>query len=214
MLRLLFFVCSITVGMATTLVVRTPGLSIEFNKTTAAPVSVKNAKGEELLDEGSAQLGFYLRHPNNRTPVPFDEVTEVGENELIFGVAATGEKIGWAFGGQNHYLTANCTLTHGFDRGADGRGDGKEVYFQLTGSAPDTLRGIGLNYIVYDSTGEGAAPPAGVRLQYEAPWENSTWNPPARFGVYERVDDATEDETLFDFWVDEGLPRPRASGEP
>ena len=79
MLRLLFFVCSITVGMATTLVVRTAGLSIKFNKTTAAPVSVTNAKGEELLDEGSAQLGFYLRHANNRTLVPFDEVTDMGE---------------------------------------------------------------------------------------------------------------------------------------
>jgi len=36
--------------------------------------------------------------------------------------------------------------------------------------------------------------------------------PHARFAIYERVDDATEDDTLFDLWVDEGLPHPRVNG--
>ena len=139
--------------------------------------------------------------------MPFDTVVEVGSNELIFSISATGEQIGWVFAGAGHYFTANCTLTRGFNRG-----DGKSVYFQLMGTISDTLRGIGLNYMVYDFTGEGVPGPSGVRLEYEAPWANSTWTVPARFGVYERVDEDTEDDTLFDFWVDEGLPHPRLKG--
>ncbi len=38
------------------------------------------------------------------------------------------------------------------------------------------------------------------------------WNPHARFAIYERVDDDTEDETLLDLWVDEGLAHPRVNG--
>ena len=148
-----------------------------------------------------------MRHAKNRTIVPFDTVVQVGTNELVFSISATGEQLGWVFDGAGHYLTANCTLTRGFDRG-----DGKSVYFQLTGTAPNTLRGIGLNYMVYDFTGEGDPAPSGVLLQYESPWVNSTWVVPARFGVYERVDEDTEDDTLFDFWVDEGLPHPRLQG--
>ena len=50
--------------------------------------------------------------------------------------------------------------------------------------------------------GEGHAPPPQPSLHYEAPWVDATWNPHARFAVYERVDDAAEDETLYDLWVD------------
>lgn len=30
--------------------------------------------------------------------------------------------------------------------------------------------------------------------------------------MYERIDDASEDETLYDLWVDEGLVHPRVNG--
>ena len=109
--------CLLLTEGAATLTVTTPGLSIIFNETTAAPVSVKNSKGEELLDLTSPQPGFYIQQPGNRTLVSFDNVKQVGTNELIFSVAATGEQIGWVFGGTGHYLTANCTLTRGFHEG-------------------------------------------------------------------------------------------------
>ena len=215
LLRALLLLLAATERAAVT--VTTPGLSIVFNDSTAAPVSVKNAKGEELLDMTSPQAGFYMQQSGNKTTVPFDQVKEVGTNELIFSVAATGQQIGWVFGGAGHYLTANCTRTRGFERAlGGGDSDGNfVVYFALASSA---LHGIGLNFMVYDFTAEAVEEPhPGVHILYEAPWVSpssmySKWNPPARFGVYEMVDSATEDETLFDFWVDEGLPHPRVPG--
>ena len=203
--------------------IRTPGLNIAFNKSNAVPVSVTNAHGKELLTLGTPQPGFFLvrgAREANHTPIPFDTVAVVGANELLFSVAATGEEIGWAFGGNNHYITANCTRAHGFYKGNetvinDNNGN-YEVTFELLSNY--SLHGIALNFMIYDFTAEGAETPhPGVRILYEAPWVNPTskyaeWNPPARFGVYEIVDDATEDETLFDFWVDEGLPHPRVPG--
>ena len=196
--------------------IRTPGLSIAFNKSNAVPVSVTNAHGEELLAPSTTQAGFFLLQPGNRTPIPFDTVAVVGANELLFSVAATGEEIGWAFGGDKHYITANCTRARGFHKGFGESPGNYMVHFELEASG---LRGIGLNFMVYDDTAEGVVQPSpgSVRILYEAPWVNPTskyaeWNPPARFGVYEIVDDATEDETLFDFWVDEGLPHPRVPG--
>jgi len=206
-----------------TVVVSTPGLSIAFDKATAAPVSVKNAEGEELLEAGATQLGFYMQRPGNSTAVPFDTVTQRSSTELLFGMAATGEQIGWAFGGAKHYLTLECTMTKGFEPVSGDMdkkqgygfpkywGDSQSVTFELSTT---TLRGIGLNYMVYDATAEGQGPPNGkVHIFYEAPWvPASGLNPPARFGVYEIVDAETEDETLIDFWVDEGLPHPRVAG--
>jgi hypothetical protein len=203
------------VSDASVVTIRTPGLNIAFNKTNAKPVSVTNSRGAELLTPGTPQPGFYLMQPGNRTPTPFDTVAAVGANELLFSVAATGEEIGWAFSGAGHYVTANCTRAHGFDKGSAGNDGNYVVYLELEANG---LHGIGLNFMVYDFTAEGVEQPhPGVRILYEAPWANPTstyakWNPPARFGVYEIVDDATEDETLFDFWVDEGLPRPRVPG--
>jgi len=199
-----------------TVTVSTAGLSLSFDMASAKPVSLKNSKGDELLD-GSAQQGFYMQ--NGRNITSFDTVTKPDApgkpNELLFSVAATGQQIGWAFSGKNSYLTANCTRTKGFELLRDAKGSTSAtvgVSFALVGKAPYSIRGIALNYMVYDSTAEGEPGPAGVALHYEAPWENSTWNPPAGFGVYERVDAAAEDETLFDFWVEEGFPHPRVSG--
>ena len=202
--------------------IRPPGLNIAINKSNAVPVSVTNAHGKELLTLGTPQPGFFLVRGGrtaNHTPIPFDTVAVVGANELLFSVAATGEEIGWAFGGDNHYITANCTRAHGFHKGTEtvpNDNDGNYVVtFELEANG---LHGIALNFMIYDFTAEGVEQPnPGVRILYEAPWVNPTskyaeWNPPARFGVYEIVDDATEDETLFDFWVDEGLPHPRVPG--
>jgi len=210
-----FLILAALLGDASVVTLRTPGLNIAFNKTNAKPVSVTNSRGAELLTPGTPQPGFYLMQPGNRTPIPFDTVAVVGANELLFSVAATGEEIGWVFGGAGHYFTANCTRAHGFNKGSAGNGGNFVVYFELEASG---LHGIGLNFMIYDFTAEGVERPSpGVRILYEAPWVNPTstyaeWNPPARFGVYEIVDDATEDETLFDFWVDEGLPHPRVPG--
>ena len=101
--------------------------------------------------------------------MPFDSVKQIGTNELVFSVAATGEQIGWVFGGAGHYLTANCTLTRGFKPGNGvGGSNGQSVNFVLTGGA---VRGIGLNYMIYDATSEAIeGPPPGVRILYEAPW--------------------------------------------
>ena len=197
------------VSDAAVVTIRTPGLNIAFNKTNAQIMSVTNSGGEELLTPLTPQPGFYLTQPGNRTPTPFDTVAVVGPNELLFSVAATGVEIGWAFGGAGHYFTAKCTRAHGFHKGSAGNDGNYAVYFELEASG---LHGIGLNFMIYDFTAEGVEQPTpGVKLLYEAPWVNPTstyaeWNPPARFGVYEIVDDATEDETLFDFWIDEGLP--------
>ena len=81
----------------------------------------------------------------------------------------------------------------------------------------DGLRGIALNCMVWDHPSVGRDPGTGVNLTHEAPWVapstvHSAWNPPARFGVHEIGDPATEDETLIDLWVDEGLPHRRVSG--
>jgi hypothetical protein len=170
-----------------------------------------------LLTPDVPQLGFYLLQPGNTTAIPFDTVAVVGTNELLFSVAATGQQMGWAFHGAGRYFTANCTQALGFEKGEGGIGsDGNYVmHFELDGNG---LHGIGLNFMVYDFTAEGVEQPhPGVKILYEVPWVNPSsryaeWNPPARFGVYEIVDDATEDETLFDFWVDEGLPHPRVPG--
>ena len=193
---------------APTVSVTTPGLSIVFNGS-AAPISLKNAQGAELLGPGSLGFSLHTTAPSGRTAsqVRFDTITPTGPHAFEFGVTQTGERIGVVFGGTRHYLTVNFTSALGFERD-----DGKSVYFTLIGSAPSTLRGIGLNYMVNDRTGEGHAPSAEPVLYYEAPWANSSWNPRGRFAIYERVDDATEDETLYDLWVDEGLPRPRVSG--
>lgn len=66
--------------------------------------------------------------------------------------------------------------------------------------------------MVYDDTAEGSLAPSNAYLMYEAPWENSSWNPRGCFGVYERINDTAEDSTLMDLWVDEGLPPPRVNG--
>ena len=126
---------------------------------------------------------------------------------LLFSVSSTGEQLEVAISGAKHYLTFTVVSTSGFSRG-----DRKSVFFKLNGSAPDVLRGIGLNYMIYDGTAEGEPPSPEPSLHYEAPWENSTWTVPARFGIYERVDDEAEDETLYDLWVDEGIPHPRVNG--
>ena len=203
------------VSDAAVVTIHTPGLNIAFNKTNAQPVSVTNSGGEELLTPLTPQPGFYLMQPGNRTPIPFDTVAAVGANELLFSVAATGVEVGWAFGGAGQYFTATCTRARGFAKGSQGNGGNYAVYFELEASG---LHGIGLNFMIYDFTAEAVEQPQpGVRILYEAPWVSPTsmyaeWNPPARFGAYEIVDDATEDETLFDFWVDEGLPHPRVPG--
>jgi hypothetical protein len=116
------------------------------------------------------------------------------------------------FGGASYYLTANITATRGFVWG-----DGKEVHFGLVGkpqgAANDgALRGMGLNFMIDGGGGEGQGFPSQPSLRYEAPWAKATWNPHARFAIWERIDDSTEDETLYDLWVDEGLPHPRVNG--
>eukprot|EP00039_Didymoeca_costata_P020810 m.342513 g.342513 ORF g.342513 m.342513 type:complete len:920 (-) comp21471_c0_seq1:215-2974(-) len=192
----------VSVAQSATFCAKTSGLTIEFN-ASAFPVSLKNANGTELLGNGSPGFTFQI----NRTNVRFDHIAPGGSaNEFVFS-ASSGEQLCVAFGGVNHYFTANFTCTHGFERG-----DGKAVNFDLVGKAPSTLRGVGLNFMVYDDTPEGHGPPAEPHIGFEAPWENSTWNPKARFAIYERIDDDTEDETLFDLWVDEGVPHPKVSG--
>jgi hypothetical protein len=206
---------------AATAAATTSGLSIVF-ASNATPVSVKNAQGEELLGVGSS--GFTLMctptnhgdktRPNacpSRSSTPFDTMTpHPSRNAFTFGVTASGEQLDVVFDGANHYLTANITATRGFEWG-----DGKAVSFGLIGkgTANDgALRGMGLNFMIDGGGGEGQGFPSQPSLHYEAPWVNTTWNPHARFAVWERVDDATEDETLYDLWVDEGLPHPRVSG--
>lgn len=181
----------------------TPGLSIAFG-ASAVPVSVKNAQGHELLGAGS--VGFTLHctttgasdkqkhntcnQSTTRVGVPFDTVAAgPGPNAFTFGVSSSGEQLDVTFSGANHYLTANITSTRGFEWG-----DGKSVDFALTGKGPandGALRGMGLNFLIDGGGGEGHATPAQPFLHYEAPWVNSTWNPHARFAIYERVDDVT-----------------------
>eukprot|EP00037_Helgoeca_nana_P014054 m.130150 g.130150 ORF g.130150 m.130150 type:complete len:951 (+) comp22365_c0_seq6:195-3047(+) len=194
-------------------VVRTGGLTIVFN-STATPVSVKNAQGIELLGEGSRGFTLRTNAPNGTllSEVPFDTMSRSAANALTFGVSGSGEQIGVAFDGASHYLTANFTSARGFERSDREGWGGKSVHFYLVGREDDVLRGIALNYMVNDMTGEDASPQKSPHLEYEAPWENSSWNPRGRFAVYERVDDAIEDETLYDLWVDEGLPHPRVNG--
>jgi len=153
-------------------VVQTEGLSIAFDADTAAPVSVKNAAGHELLDPSAHQPGFTITGSpsvhGSFTQVRFDTVREVAPNQLRFGVAATGEQLGWAFGGAGHYLTANCTGAWGFERGHGEYGGGaRSVTFGLAGEG---LRGIALNYMMWDHPSMGRNPDTGVSLIYEAPW--------------------------------------------
>jgi hypothetical protein len=202
----------------TLLVATTAGLSIAFSPS-AVPLSIKNAEGHELLGVGSPGFTLYCsaftaeQHQscNQSEGVAFDTCVANGSdpNELTFtfGISASDEELDVTFSGAHHYLTANITSTRGFEWG-----DGKSVRFALVGKAPDALRGMGLNFMIDDASGEGHNNKPHPILNYEAPWVNSTWNPHARFAVYERVDDATEDETLFDLWVDEGLAHPRVNG--
>lgn len=199
--------------------VTTAGLSIAFNGS-AVPVSVTNASGQELLGQGSS--GFYIQqhwHNGSSATFRFDTVTPTSTTisslaspasttTLRFEVSTTGEAIEVGFNGSNHYFTATITAVSGFTRG-----DGKTVLFSLIGNASNVLRGLPLNFMVNDGSGEGHAPRTNPWLLYEAPWDNSTWNPPARFAVYQPLNAATEDETLFDLWVDEGIAHPRVDGE-
>ena len=137
--------------------IHTPGLGITFNKSNAMPVSVTNAHGEELLDPNVPQPGFYLLQPGNRTAIAFDTVEVVGTNELLFSVAATGQQIGWAFGGAGRYFTANCTQARGFKvAAAAATASNFAVRFELVASG---LHGIGLNFMIYDFTAEGVEQP-------------------------------------------------------
>jgi hypothetical protein len=202
-------------------VVATSGLTIVFN-ASAAPISLKNAQGDELLGAGS--VGFSLRatspaksaagHPV-ATTVRFDTIAPgAGPMAYVFGVSGSSEQLSVTFGGANHYLTANITSTRGFQCNEAIRrylGQCTTVSFDLTGRQPDTLRGMGLNFMINDHSGEGHASESEPMLKYEAPWENSTWNPRPRFAIYERVDDDTEDDTLYDLWVDEGVAHPRVN---
>ena len=211
-----------TVSAAPPLALRvaTPGLTIVFN-ASAGPISLKNAQGDELLGAGSP--GFSLKkqgsatgHPTAATTVRFDTIAPGPEPmAYIFGVSGSSEQLSVTFGGANHYLTANITSTHGFQCNTPMRryqGHCTTVSFDLTGRQRDTLRGMSLNFMINDHTGEGHSDETNPMLLYEAPWENSTWNPRPRFAVYERVDDNTEDDTLYDLWVDEGVAHPRVNG--
>ena len=196
----------------------TAGLSIAFSPK-AVPLSVKNAQGRELLGVGSPGFTIFCTSSTaeqqqscNKSygAVPFDTCVANGSDPstlaFTFGVSASGEELDVTFGGANHYLTATITATRGFKWG-----DGKSVRFDLVGQAADVLRGMTLNFMIDDSSGEGHARTQ-PSLEYEAPWVNSTYAPHPRFAIYERVDDATEDETLFDLWVDEGYAHPRVNG--
>jgi len=185
------------------------GLTISFNET-ASPVSLKNTNGDELL--GADSIGFTLRTDDFKgvliSEIPFNTIVSHGVTEYTFGMSDSAERLEVTFSGANHYLTANITSTKGFEFF-----DGKSVYFYLNGKEDNVLRGMALNYMIYDSTGEGHPPVPNPSLHLEAPWDNSVWNPRPRFAVYEVVDAVTEDETLFDLWVDEGISHPRVDGE-
>eukprot|EP00040_Diaphanoeca_grandis_P022588 m.121777 g.121777 ORF g.121777 m.121777 type:complete len:952 (+) comp28878_c0_seq1:127-2982(+) len=192
----------------------TDGLTITFNKI-AVPVSLKNAKGDELIDpDGSCHIfcGFYIQPGNSSLPIErFDTVSTSSNGEYTLGISGSTKQIRFTIAGANNYLAVSFTSLEGFsfDRGGG-------LHFELAGVEKTSIAAIGLNYMVYDGRGQdpgGHATPQ-PHLWYEAVWENATThsNPFGRFAIYEIIDDDTEDETLLDLWVDEGMAHPRHNG--
>ena len=172
--------------------VTTSGLDIVFN-STAAPISLKNAEGDELLVGDGSSPGFALNvNSSSRNPavVRFDTIQHLGDNSFIFGISKRAEKLGVAFGGANHYLTVEITSTEGFERFDD-----KSVTFELTGKENNALVGATLNYMIYDqgNVGQWQAsphhPPARTRVQTipKQDWLGAVLPPPPFYHPYSSI---------------------------
>jgi hypothetical protein len=170
------------------------GLSIGFDGN-ARPVSITNTNGTQLLS-GTSSDGFYLLESDN-TKRRFDAVTDLGGGEYRFEVVGSSEHLAVRFEGTNDYLTARFIGMGGFAL------NGERLYFGLN-TEGEGLRSLALDYMVDASDATSY-----VSVKRMSLWETNTFG---AFALYEYVDDAQEDETLLDLWVNEGLPHPAVSG--
>ncbi len=70
-----------------------------------------------------------------------------------------------------------------------------------------TLKAVPLDYMTTSRSNAGR-----ILLQREALWMQDRTSPKGSFAIYAPTDDDDEDETLFEIWVNEGLPHPKMSG--
>ena len=174
--------------------VTTPGISLEFDGY-AVPVSVTNSLGDELLS-GATSAGFYLLEANGSTRF-FDKVSSLGGNAYRFSMYDYPESFDVVFDGKNDYITIRFTALNDFPL------LGERLYFELDALSDDGLRALGLDYMVEVTAS------VDVKVQRRSLWETDTLG---GFALYERIDDAAEDETLLDLWVDEGMAHPDVAG--
>jgi hypothetical protein len=183
--------------------IETDGLSVTFDGT-GLPISVQNAKGEELLGSKGSK-GFYLRE-FDKTERRFDSIEKVGANEYAFSFRnGSPEKVQAQFSGRDHMLRVEFTKLEGFPL------KGESLRFGLNGREKRTLNGVALDWMTEDSNGN-SAPWGVVAIERRSLWEINEHNPLGSFIVYERVNDQQEDDVLFDIWVNEGAPHPKVDG--
>lgn len=155
--------------------------------------------GEEMLNQQWPGAGFYLQDQGGRR-TPLARITP-GTNGQFAARSADGQQA-VVFGSvlRDRYFVLRIEKLDGIAVES-----GVSLHFELNSDAP--VRVTALDYMTTVQNER-----YGVRAHWSDLLRGAAGDPPGGVAMYVRQDDADEDETLLQIWVQEKLPRPNVAG--
>lgn len=147
-------------------------------------------------------LGLYLS-TRDRDPVRFDTIEAQGAT-LVASIGGKLPRVTFALRSEDRYLSMRIVRIEGIPASRE-----FSLHFQLNLSAP--LKAMPLDYMteVWANWGPGRGR---VQADWKHLWNRHPSNPLGGFALYLPGDDATEDDTILQIWVNEQLPHPATKG--